>query len=128
MRSGSLDWLGLIGRLMMSAIFLQSGYGKASHPSATMASLSGLHLPVPGAVYALTLAIEIGVALLFLVGFKVRMSALVLAAWCLATAYVAHYHPESREQMINLMKNICMAGGFLQVAAFGAGRFSVDRG
>jgi putative oxidoreductase len=28
--------------------------------------------------------------------------------------------------MIHLMKNIAMAGGFLQIAAFGAGSLSVD--
>jgi len=40
---------------------------------------------------------------------------------------VAHYHPGDNGQMIHFMKNICMAGGFLQVVAFGAGRLSVDR-
>jgi putative oxidoreductase len=28
--------------------------------------------------------------------------------------------------MINFMKNICMAGGFIQVVAFGAGLWSLD--
>ena len=45
----------------------------------------------------------------------------------IATAMVAHYHPGDREQMINFMKNVCMAGGFLQVVAFGAGRLCLDR-
>jgi putative oxidoreductase len=40
---------------------------------------------------------------------------------------VAHYHPENRDQMIHFMKNVCMAGGFLQIVAFGAGRLSADR-
>jgi putative oxidoreductase len=29
--------------------------------------------------------------------------------------------------MINFFKNLCMAGGFLQLAAYGAGRLSLDR-
>jgi putative oxidoreductase len=53
--------------------------------------------------------------------------ALILAAWCIATAFAAHYRPEIREQMIQFMKNACMAGGFLQIVAFGAGRISADR-
>jgi uncharacterized membrane protein YphA (DoxX/SURF4 family) len=28
-------------------------------------------------------------------------------------------------QMINFMKNLCMAGGFLQLVAFGPGRYRV---
>ena len=56
-----------------------------------------------------------------------RWTALVLAVWSIATAVAAHYHPADAAQMINFMKNVCMAGGFLQVVAFGAGRLSVDR-
>ena len=73
------------------------------------------------------LLVEIGAGVLLLVGWKARCAALVLAIWCVATALVAHYHPDDRGQMIHFMKNICMAGGFLQIFAFGAGRLSLDR-
>jgi putative oxidoreductase len=127
MRTDSLDWVGLAGRFLMSAIFIQGGIMKAMAPAATMGYFAKIPLPMPGAAYALTLLVEIGAGILFLVGFRARLTGLVLAAWCIATAMVAHYHPESREQMINFMKNFCMAGGFLQVVAFGAGRLSADR-
>lgn len=122
-----MDWIGLAGRILMSAIFIWTGYGKAIAPTATMAAFAHLGLPLPGAAYAVALIIELGGGILFLVGFKARLTALVLAVWCIATAMAAHYHPENREQMLNFMKNVCMAGGFLQVVAFGAGRISVDR-
>jgi hypothetical protein len=32
----------------------------------------------------------------FLIGFKVRVTALVLAEWRIATAMAAHYHPANR--------------------------------
>jgi putative oxidoreductase len=128
MRTAAMDWVALAGRVLMSAIFIHSGYLKAIAPTATMTYFGNQHLPMVGAAYALTLLIEIGGGLLFLVGYRARLTALVLAAWCVATAMVAHYHPESREQMIHFMKNISMAGGFLQVVAYGAGRLSADRG
>jgi putative oxidoreductase len=112
----------------MSAIFLWGGYGKAMAPTATMAMFSHLGLPLPGLAYAVSLVIEIGVGALFLVGFKARLTGLILAVWCIATAFAAHYHPENRDAMIHFMKNVCMAGGFLQVVAYGAGRLSADRG
>lgn len=127
MKSGSMDWVALAGRVLMGAIFIHSGYGKAMAPTATMATFAHLGLPMPGVAYAIALIIEIGVGILFLVGFRGRLMALILAVWCIATAMAAHYHPESREQMINFMKNVCMAGGFLQIVAYGAGRLSVDR-
>jgi putative oxidoreductase len=122
-----MDWIALAGRLAMSFIFIHGGIGKAMAPSGTMAYLGKLGLPVPGAAYAVTLAIEIGIAILFLIGFRARVTALILAGWCVATAMVAHYHPGDTNNMIHFWKNICMAGGFLQIVAFGAGRFSLDR-
>jgi putative oxidoreductase len=112
----------------MAAIFIESGIDKAMGPTATMAVFAKLGLPIPGAAYAVALVVEIGVGSLFLIGWKTRPAALVLAIWCVATGFAAHYHPGDRNQMIHFMKNICMAGGFLQVVAFGGGRFSVDRG
>lgn len=127
MKSGSMDWVGLLGRVLMSAIFIRGGILKAMAPAATMAYFAKDGLPVPGAAYAVALLVEIGGGILFLVGWRARLTALVLGVWCIATAMVAHYHPENREQMIHFMKNVCMAGGFLQVVAFGAGRLSLDR-
>jgi putative oxidoreductase len=128
MKTGAMDWVGLLGRVLMSALFIWAGVLKAMAPTATIAYFAREALPVPGAVYALALLVEIGGGVVFLTGWRARTVALVLAAWCISTAAIAHYHPENREQMINLMKNICMAGGFLQVVAFGAGRISLDRG
>jgi len=82
---------------------------------------------MPGAAFAVALVVEIVGGILFLIGWRARLTALVLAAWCVATAMVAHRHFADQNQMIHFMKNICMAGGFLQVVAFGAGRLSVDR-
>jgi putative oxidoreductase len=49
----------------------------------------------------------------------------VLALFCLVTAFVFHGFGDMSNQ-INAMKNICMAGGFLVLAANGAGGWSVD--
>lgn len=128
MKSGSMDWVALLGRILMSAIFIEGGYFKATAPAATMAMMRHYGLPLPGAAYAVALIVELGVGILFLIGYRARITALVLAAWCIATAMVAHYHPGDTGQMIHFVKNVCMAGGFLQVVAYGAGRLSVDRG
>ncbi|HEY0182289.1 MAG TPA: DoxX family protein [Rhodopila sp.] len=127
MKTGSADWIALLGRLLMSAIFIQAGILKAMAPAATMAYFSHDGLPVPGAAYAVALLVEIGGGILFLAGWRIRLTALLLGVWCIVTAMVAHYHPGNRDAMIHFMKNICMAGGFLQVVAFGGGRFSLDR-
>jgi len=119
--------LALLGRVLMSAIFLWGGYRKLMAPTATMGMFTHYHLPLVGAAYALAVVVELLGGALVLVGWKMRLVAPVMAAWCIATALVAHLHPDDSMQMVHFMKNLCMAGGFLQLAAFGAGRFSVDR-
>ena len=42
------------------------------------------------------------------------------------TAFAFHGNVSDQNQMIHLLKNIAMAGGLLQVVAFGAGAWSVD--
>lgn len=117
----------LLGRLLMCAIFIRGGIGKLMAPAATMATFEHLHLPVPGAAYAIAILVEVGGGILMLLGWRTRPVAVVLAIWCIATAMVAHFHPGDTGQMIHFMKNLCMAGGFLQLAVYGAGRFSLDR-
>ena len=117
----------LIGRAMMSAIFLKAGFDKAMTSEATITYFSKIALPNPPLAYGVTVAVELLGGLAILVGWKTKWAALILAFWCVATAMVAHYHPGDRGQMIHFMKNIGMAGGFLQLFVLGAGRFSVDR-
>jgi putative oxidoreductase len=119
--------IALLGRILMSAIFIQSGIGKALAPAATIATMGHLALPVPAGAYIVAVLVELLGGIAVLVGWRTRWAGAVLAVWCVATALVAHYHPGDRGQMIHFMKNLAMAGGFLQLAAWGAGRFSLDR-
>src|ERR1700730_10316080 len=122
-----MAWVILLSRVLMAAIFIRSGYGKAINPSGAMAMLERYSLPLPGAAYAVALLVEIGAGIAFLLGWNGKAAALILAIWCVATAFVAHYHPGDTNQMIHFTKNLCMAGGFLQVVAYGTGAFSLDR-
>jgi putative oxidoreductase len=119
-----MEIFALLGRILMSAIFLRFGYAKLVAPATTMASFAHYHLPLPGAAYAVAVAVELIGGAMVLVGWRTRPAASMLGIWCIATALVAHLHPA---QAINFMKNLCMAGGFVQLALYGPGRYSVDR-
>ena len=121
------DAAALLGRVLLAALFLWSGYGKLTAPDATMASFHRYGLPLPPAAYATALVVELVVAALFVLGVRLRWTAFILAAWSIATALVAHVHFGDRAQMIQFMKNVAIAGGFLQVVAFGGGRYAINR-
>lgn len=114
-----------IGRVLMAAIFLWAGFGKLMAPGPTIGYIGMMGLPLPAAGYVVALAVELLGGLALLIGFQTRIVAAVFFVFCLFTAFVFHgFHGHANE--INAMKNICMAGGFLFVIAYGAGAWSVD--
>jgi putative oxidoreductase len=71
-------------------------------------------------------AVELGGGLLLVAGFRARPVAIALALFSLATAVSFHSNFADQNQMIHFLKNVMMAGGLLQIAAFGAGALSID--
>jgi putative oxidoreductase len=114
------------GRLLLAALFLASGLAKLGAAAGTMAHISSVGLPLPGLLYALAVAAEIGGGVLLLVGFKARGAALALALFSVAAAVLFHSQFSDQNQMIHFMKNLAIAGGLLALFASGAGRFSLD--
>lgn len=116
----------LLGRLMISALFLISGIGKITAPAATIGYIASLGLPFPQLVLAIAIAVEIILVPALALGYRTRWVATVIAVYCVATAIFFHRNFTDPNQFLNFFKNIAMAGGLLQIVAFGAGRFSLD--
>lgn len=116
----------LLGRVLLATIFLVSGCGKLLAPSDAIAYIASAGLPLPPAAYAITLVVELAGGLLLLIGLKARLAALVLALFSIAAAAQFHSAFGDPDQWIHFMKNLAIAGGLLQVFAFGAGAISVD--
>ena len=114
------------GRLLLAAIFLISGFGKLTAATGTIGYIAQAGLPAPAVAYAVALIVELGGGLLLVVGYQTRLVAAALAVFALATAFAFHSNFADQNQMIHFLKNIAIAGGLLQVAAFGAGAFSID--
>lgn len=117
----------LIGRVLISAIFLREGYGALMAPRATMAVFAHLHVPLVGAAYALAVVVELAGGAAVLAGWKTRIVAPVMAAWCLAMALALHPHPDAWLPSLDLFRSLNMAGGLLLLWANGPGRYSLDR-
>ena len=119
-------YLPLAGRILMAAIFVMSGIGKIANPAATIGYISAMGLPFPELGLAAAIAIELAGGLLLVAGLYTRQVALALAAFSVVTGLIFHSAIADQNQMIHLMKNFAMAGGLLQIAAFGAGSLSLD--
>ena len=122
----AIRYLPFAGRLMIGLPFAMSGLGKLAAYSATTAMIGAAGLPVPPLAFVVAVAVELGGGLLLVAGYQTRVVASVLAVFALATAVSFHSNFADQNQMIHFLKNVMMAGGLLQIVAFGAGALSVD--
>jgi putative oxidoreductase len=114
------------GRLMIGLPFAMSGLAKLAAIGPTIEMIRTAGLPLPPLALAVAIALELGGGFLLVVGFRTRLVAAVLTLFSLATAAAFHSNFADPDQMIHFFKNVMMAGGLLQIVAFGAGALSVD--
>jgi len=116
--------LALLGRVGLSLIFIISGWGKIAAYAGTQQYMESAGLP--GGLLPLVIALELGGGLAILSGVFTRWIALALAAFAITSAALFHANIDDAAQAINFWKNVAMAGGFLMLAAHGAGTLSLD--
>lgn len=115
-----------LGRILMSSLFLMSGFGKLADPIGTKAYIASKALPWPEAAYIIAVIIELGFGTALVLGYRTRIVAAVMAIFTLATGLTFHENFSDPKQLISFMKNIAITGGFLQVIVWGAGSLSLD--
>jgi putative oxidoreductase len=114
----------LVGRVLLTVLFLLSGLGKLGAYAATAGYMASVG--VPGALLPLVIAVEILGSVAILLGWQTRVAALLLAGFTLATGVLFHNNFADQVQMIMFLKNLSIAGAFLMLAANGAGALSLD--
>lgn len=129
--NGQNDGVALIGRIIMSVIFITSGFGKLIGFSATEHMIDSKGIPLPELATAIAVLIELGGGLAILFGWKTRWVAAALVVFLVVITPIFHgfWRMEGAERAanhINFMKNLTILGGFLLLYAFGPGRFSID--
>ena len=114
----------LFGRIGLSLIFIISGLGKIAGYAGTQQYMEAMG--VPGGLLPLVIALEVGGGLAILAGWFTRPAAVALAGFSIVSAALFHANLGDQMQFINFFKNIAIAGGFLALAANGAGAWSLD--
>jgi putative oxidoreductase len=122
----NIGFIPLLGRVLIGLPFLMSGLGKIPAYGPTTAYIASVGLPLPPLGWAIAVAFEVGGGLLLLLGFRAREVASGLALFTLAAAICFHANFVDQNQTIHFLKDLMIAGGLLQIAYFGAGRYSLD--
>jgi putative oxidoreductase len=131
MSDSSTSIVPLVGRLMISAIFIFSGLGKLAGHAAMAGFAASKALPAADLAVWVAAAIEVFGGLAILVGFQTRIAAWIVFLYLIPTTLVFHnfWALQGMERMDNqfhFFKNVAIMGGLLFVATFGAGAYSVD--
>lgn len=114
----------LLGRVGLVAIFLLAGVSKIQAYDGSAAYMASAG--IPGELLPLVILFEIGSALAILLGYQTRLCALAVAGFTLLTALMFHNNLADQMQFLMFWKNVAIAGGFLVLAANGAGHYSLD--
>jgi putative oxidoreductase len=122
-----MNYLAFVGRVLIGLPFAMSGFGKLAAFGPTTAMIGAVGLPFPPLAFVVAVVVELGGGLLLVLGYRARPVALGLAAFSLATAISFHGNFADQNQMIHFLKNVMIAGGLLQIAAFGAGAISIEQ-
>ncbi len=114
----------LIGRILLSLIFIVSGASKLFDPAGTEALITGVGLPSGLAIPAGLFELIAGLALAL--GFMTRLFSILLAGFCLVTAFFFHNQFGDPMQAAMALKNVAIAGGLLCLFAHSQMRWSYD--
>jgi putative oxidoreductase len=118
-----------LGRLLLSSLFIYAGFTKlfVFGPEGTAQFFVKAGAPIPEISNWIAIIVELIGGIMILVGLQIRWVALVLAIWCLLTAFGFHLPASAMmHDMNHFYKNLAIAGGLLYVVAYGAGPLSID--
>jgi putative oxidoreductase len=127
--SGSI--VPLIGRILISAVFILAGFGKITGFSGEEMFVASKHLPLPAVALGIALVIELVGGLAILFGFYTRFTAWIVFLYMIPTTFLFHNFwamqgAAQQDNMLHFEKNLAIMGGLLILAAFGAGSLSID--
>lgn len=130
--SNLLTYAAPLGRVLLSFMFILSGFQKITGYAGTQGYME--MMGVPGALLPLVILVELVGGIALLIGWQAQLSAFLLAGFSLVSGILFHLVPsfgmegmEAQGQMISFMKNVTIAGGMLMVVAFGPGALSVQK-
>ena len=119
------------GRVLLSLIFIMSGFGKIFDFEGTAGYMASKGMPMVGVLLVGAIVFEIVGGLSVLVGYKARWGGVILSIFLVPATLIFHNFwafegMQGQMEMINFLKNVSILGGLALVFAFGPGRVSVD--
>jgi putative oxidoreductase len=122
-----------LARIPIVAIFVYTGISKLTHFDGTAHAIGENGIPLAAVATAIAILIELGGAILIIVGWQTKLAAAVQFVYLIVITFMYHNFwavpPQLHDvQLLNFLKNVGIMGGLLFLATRGAGASSVDAG
>tara|TARA_B100000315_G_scaffold240997_1_gene261413 strand:- start:232 stop:615 length:384 start_codon:yes stop_codon:yes gene_type:complete len=114
----------LVGRIFLSAIFLLAGVGKIFNYESTIEYMESFN--VPGYLITHAIIIEILFPILIIIGYRTKLSAIILSLFAILLAIIFHNDFSNQMQLMSFLKNFAIAGGFMIIFVYGSNKISLD--
>jgi putative oxidoreductase len=120
----------LVGRILITAIFLISGYHKIIGFSAVSGMMAKMGMPMADLLLVGAIVCEFGGALMVLLGWNACLGALLLIVFTVPATLIFHNFwavdpAQYQNQFNHFMKNLAIIGALVYVMAAGSGPYSL---
>ena len=113
------NYLSLLTRAFLSAIFIWSGINKILNPVATQLNMSAHGMPLTSIFLVGAIALEILGGLSVLLGIKPRWGATMLVVFLIPATLIFHTDFSTEIEQAMFLKNLAMLGGLLMLIRHG---------
>lgn len=127
------DMLDLVGRVLISIIFLYEAYDCMFYFKETQATMTeyGLTWKQDLVLIGATICLVLG-GILLLIGYRSGLGAVLILLYWIPVTFIMHSFwndpiEEQRIEAILFMKNLAIIGGLLMVYVNGSGKYSVRK-
>tara|TARA_A100001011_G_scaffold353252_1_gene394633 strand:+ start:62 stop:442 length:381 start_codon:yes stop_codon:yes gene_type:complete len=114
----------VLGRILLSSLFIIEGVNKFFNQEETVMYMEDYG--VSEIFFFPTVLLEIFIPMLLIVGYKTRILGSIMCLFTLTVALIFHLDFDSQIQLIMLLKDLAIAGGFLLIASREPGLCSID--
>ena len=116
--------LEVVGRIFLSTLFLINGISKITYYEGTLEYMESFNVPEYLLIPAII--VEILFPILLIIGYKTKLSAVILASFTILLAVIFHTEFSNPMQLTAFLKNFAIAGGFIIIFVYGPGQYSID--
>jgi len=114
----------VLGRVLLSSLFIIEGVNKFFNQEETIMYMEDYG--VSEIFFFPTVLLEVFIPILLIVGYKTRILGSIMCLFTLTVALIFHLDFDSQIQLIMLLKDLAIAGGFLLIASREPGLCSID--